>query len=355
MPTSEHFPENWPEWEIDPSTRTSVHVWNKYVPIDTTVGTSAVDLLTVSRGEPAVNLIKNPSIDELHFILDIEHDWGGRNLVVRAVRTRRLKNGAWGKEYPKRTGSSSTAAYLTKKDHEILDLLEMMQESMSYSLNYKLNHVLTPYILEQIIGINRLHWQGLENAEITSGEPCHGILDWQLNKGKLEVSIVDHADRVLLPVTPLMYCDTKTNSIGMLTTVLSDEQEKALSTAPAIPAEQSPAVKKQLEQLFPKSNIALPEVTIRKINSTIAPVPILKLFALEEHVYYLGTIEYEDYADLHYDYDGILVAPHDPTTVLSRTKDGEIEKIQRTHINTRVFYWHFCPRRKLPRTRKKSR
>ena len=63
MPTSEHFPENWPEWEIDPSTRTSVHLWNKYVTIDTNVGTSAVDLLTVSRGEPAVNLIKNPSIE----------------------------------------------------------------------------------------------------------------------------------------------------------------------------------------------------------------------------------------------------------------------------------------------------
>lgn len=63
MPTSEHFPENWPQWEIDPSTRTSVHVWNKYVPIDAQVGTTAVDLLTVSRGEPAVNLVKNPSIE----------------------------------------------------------------------------------------------------------------------------------------------------------------------------------------------------------------------------------------------------------------------------------------------------
>jgi hypothetical protein len=63
MPTSEHFPENWPQWEIDPSTRSSVHLWTKYIPIDTTVGTTAVDLLTVSRGEPAVNLVKNPSIE----------------------------------------------------------------------------------------------------------------------------------------------------------------------------------------------------------------------------------------------------------------------------------------------------
>tara|TARA_R110002020_G_scaffold427393_1_gene636754 strand:+ start:595 stop:1512 length:918 start_codon:yes stop_codon:yes gene_type:complete len=63
MPNTEHFPENWPSWEIDPSTRTSVHVWNKYVPVDVSVGTSAVDLVTVSRGEPSVNLVNNPSIE----------------------------------------------------------------------------------------------------------------------------------------------------------------------------------------------------------------------------------------------------------------------------------------------------
>ena len=63
MPTSDQFPENWESWEIDPSTRTSVHVWNKYVPIDVSVGTSAVDLLSVSRGIPSVNLVTNPSIE----------------------------------------------------------------------------------------------------------------------------------------------------------------------------------------------------------------------------------------------------------------------------------------------------
>ena len=63
MPNSDQFPENWESWEVDPSTRTSVHVWNKYVPIDVSVGTSAVDLLSVSRGTPSVNLIKNPSIE----------------------------------------------------------------------------------------------------------------------------------------------------------------------------------------------------------------------------------------------------------------------------------------------------
>ena len=63
MPNTEHFPENWPSWEIDPSTRTSVHVWIKYIPIDVSVGTSAVDLLSIARGEPSVNLVTNPSIE----------------------------------------------------------------------------------------------------------------------------------------------------------------------------------------------------------------------------------------------------------------------------------------------------
>jgi len=63
MPNTEHFPENWLSWEHDPSTRTSVHVWNKYIPVDVSVGTSAVDLLSISRGIPSVNLVKNPSIE----------------------------------------------------------------------------------------------------------------------------------------------------------------------------------------------------------------------------------------------------------------------------------------------------
>jgi len=55
--------ENWIEWELDPSTRSSVHLWTKYVPISAAVGTSAADLFTLNRGVPAVNHIKNPSFE----------------------------------------------------------------------------------------------------------------------------------------------------------------------------------------------------------------------------------------------------------------------------------------------------
>ena len=56
--------ERWIEWEIDPSTRSSVHLWTKYVPITgRSVGTGAADLFTLNPGTPAVNLVKNPSFE----------------------------------------------------------------------------------------------------------------------------------------------------------------------------------------------------------------------------------------------------------------------------------------------------
>jgi len=55
--------DEWAGWEVDPSTRTSVHAFTKYFPINATVATTAADLLTVSRGIPSVNLVLNPRIE----------------------------------------------------------------------------------------------------------------------------------------------------------------------------------------------------------------------------------------------------------------------------------------------------
>ena len=56
---------DWNGWERDPSTRTSVHAFTKYVPFrDATVANDAVTtLLTVDRGVPSVNLVANPRIE----------------------------------------------------------------------------------------------------------------------------------------------------------------------------------------------------------------------------------------------------------------------------------------------------
>lgn len=52
------------EWEVDPSTRQSVHAYTKYTPFAISTSTTAVDLLSVSKGEIATNLVTNPRIED---------------------------------------------------------------------------------------------------------------------------------------------------------------------------------------------------------------------------------------------------------------------------------------------------
>ena len=51
------------EWDVDSSTRQSVHPATRYVPFEETLSTTAQPLVTASAGLPAVNLVKNPSIE----------------------------------------------------------------------------------------------------------------------------------------------------------------------------------------------------------------------------------------------------------------------------------------------------
>ena len=56
---------DWHGWEVDPSTRSSVHAYTKYdILIDASVANDAVTtLFSVDRGIPSVNLVANPSIE----------------------------------------------------------------------------------------------------------------------------------------------------------------------------------------------------------------------------------------------------------------------------------------------------
>jgi len=51
------------EWEVDSSTRQSVHPYTKYSPFRTATSTTAANLLAIDRGEIAVNWVTNPRIE----------------------------------------------------------------------------------------------------------------------------------------------------------------------------------------------------------------------------------------------------------------------------------------------------
>ena len=56
--------EHWAEWEVDPSTRSSVHLWTKYVTATKTVAQDGITtVLVADKGTPAVNLAGNSSFE----------------------------------------------------------------------------------------------------------------------------------------------------------------------------------------------------------------------------------------------------------------------------------------------------
>lgn len=303
----------------------------------------AADSETAQRNIPLNNWLRRLSVppaesshnkaykDELHFVFDIRIDTRlGRHLNITAFKTQCLKSGAWSKGAKLTTGSTSQAAYISQSDIELLRLIEAVADRQ-LNADYRLIGSSSAYVLQQILATGRSHWQDLNQPLLQFGEPKIAELDWLLSDDLVEVKAVDQPELILIPLEPLLYFDSKHNVIGYLNTELSKEAYRALATAPAIPVEQCKQVKKALKQIFPKSNIAVPTVEIRKVKEKIKPVPCLRIYSIKEDISlpFMMSADYEDYADLHFEYDGIEVSPHSKDKVLKRQVEGHIEHITR--------------------------
>jgi len=79
--------DEWASWEVDPSTRTSVHAFTKYAPITTTLSTTAADIYTVNRGVPSVNLVRNPQLGDATIGGNGLGEWTVNGLASALART----------------------------------------------------------------------------------------------------------------------------------------------------------------------------------------------------------------------------------------------------------------------------
>jgi superfamily II DNA or RNA helicase len=269
--------------------------------------------------------------DELHFVLDIKTDLQhGRHLNVSAIKTQRLKSGLWSKGSKLAIDSMTQTSYINQSDMDLLRLIEAVTNRQD-TADYHLLGSSAAYVLQKIIATERSHWHALNNPPLQMGETLNAELDWLLQDELVEVKALNHPELILMPLESLMYFDNKKNLIGTLQTTLSVDASYALATAPAIPAEQCKQVKKALKQIFPKSNIAVPNIEIRKVKEKIKPQPCLRVYSVKEDISlpFMMSADYEDYADLHFEYEGIEVSPHATDKVLKRQVDGHIEQITR--------------------------
>lgn len=267
---------------------------------------------------------------ELHFVFQIATNLSvGRHIRVDAIKTKKLKNGSWGVGTKLTAGSNSQAAFLTDKDIDLLRLIEAV-DANPYGMEYSLMGTSLSYILERLAATDRSHWQDLNTPAIQLGKSRQGKLDWQLLGAHVQVTALNQEDLVLLPTEPLMYFDLDTHEIGMLVTGLSNDVALLLATAPEIAVDQCPRVKMQLEQSFPDDDIAVPTIEINELRTDIKPVPFLRLFSEKDQVYYpYMADDYDDYADLHFEYNGIKTSPLAAETILNEHVDGHIEQTKR--------------------------
>ncbi len=269
--------------------------------------------------------------DKLHFVFDITTDLQhGRHLNVSAIKTQRLKSGLWSKGTKLVLQQNIHASYIKPSDVELLRLIEAVTDSQDTS-DYRLHGSSAMFVVEKIIATERSHWHVLNNPPLQRGEVLNAELDWLLQDELVEVRALNHPDLILMPLEPLMYFDKVNNLIGALNTELTSDASYALATAPAIPAEQCKQVKRALKQIFPKSNIAVPNIEIRKVKEKIKPIPCLRVYSVKEDISlpFMMSADYEDYADLHFEYDGIEVSPHSTDKILKRQIDGHIELVTR--------------------------
>ncbi|MEL6749803.1 MAG: DEAD/DEAH box helicase [Pseudomonadota bacterium] len=273
---------------------------------------------------------------ELHYVLSLTHDnrLGNPLLQIANYKTRRLKSrNSWSKGTQLTQVSQSQSTFLTAQDKELARLLEANSAEFGYRRhqNAILQGDVAPYLLERLIRSGRAHWESLEGAILNLGQPQPGQINWQLEQQQAKITITEPAGLTLLPVAPPWYLDPQTWQAGPLQTELPANIAATLIQAPPIPVRQCEQVAKVLQQHFPNKSLPLPKAKIKLTGKDIKPQPCLSLVTRENLTmpFYDYEDNWDDYAELSFQYGDTQVNPADPETILLQQTGNHFEQIKR--------------------------
>lgn len=280
-----------------------------------------------SLNSPVTHL---PVSDKLHFLLDIETSVTlGRHLILKTIKSKKLKSGLWAKGTKFTAGSNSSAVFLTADDTALLRFIEAVADHYCEG-QYPLTGPSVQPLLEMVLQTDRSHWQEINNPALCKDEDSAGELDWLLKEKELQIGVVNQPTKIVLPLDPLMYLDCHQHTVGRLITKLEKPVAQVLAMAPAIPAEQATQVKEGLQRRFPNSTIPLPSIELGKLRTDISPTPCLRLFSEQKSNPFGGYSDPNDFIDLQFKYAGTLVSQeHRDGKSITRQVGNKIERIAR--------------------------
>ncbi|PLY03043.1 MAG: helicase SNF2 [Desulfuromonas sp.] len=225
----------------------------------------------------------------LLYLLDEKNRGFEHKVTLRAVKSRRLKRGGWGKannfnlfdlnSYYSYYGSAAGALPL---DYEVARLLA---DDNAYS-----NHL--PQIkgdfgllaLQRLLQSGRCFYRSLDNPPLSLGPPRTASFHWKTEKEKTQLEILlegESSGWLLIPTATPWYLDTQSHQCGPISQPLSTVMLQALRALPEIASDQLTELSYFLLRELPPQSIELPvELVVNQIDQP--PIPHLFLHSVKD-------------------------------------------------------------------------
>ena len=266
------------------------------------------------------------SAELILYCLDMNHYSSGNQLYVKTMKTRQRKDGSYAPATPHYAASaSSQAQYMRDDDPGTLLLLRSLKAGTVKS-EPPLAGTSGAVALQVLIDTGRCHWLNEKYPALQHADALQSSLSWQLQEDATQII---HADAlndasILLPVIPPHYLNTVTGECGVLDCGLSEKLASVLVASPAVTADGVAKLRRALQEEFKGVAVPLPEEPDVHQVHDIDPVPCLRLFNDKPDYRFIDADKaVYGIAELHFDYNGITVYPHDEQTSLARkTKNG---------------------------------
>jgi superfamily II DNA or RNA helicase len=280
-----------------------------------------------TSGKTRAQKPKFPNLQQtLLYILHLDDS----GLLVETSVARRLNGGGYSNiSYyePSLVTGRTPPRFLEPVDLELLNLLDQLPRASGTGVP-RLHGPQSAATFEAILGTGRCYFDNAEDGDpLSLGEPRQLEVLWIMDDFGYQRAgsrITPKADAIL-PLSSPWYLDLTKGQCAPVETGLQPDLIYALLNLAPVPPEQAKKVYESFVKAYPNSPVPPLQQLDIKTQPKVKSVPCLRLKTVEEPTW--GNIsDFFDFATLNFDYGGIEINQHSPTT---RVVNGEIIRVQR--------------------------
>ena len=261
-----------------------------------------------AAGKPAERYSEDVK-QRLLYILEPERN--SRDITLRFVTTRVLKDGRYGKATDYAASNilkDQVPSYILSSDADILRTVANDRSLGASSLTgeFRLKGESGIRLLRKLVESKRCHWLNKDTPALKMGKKQEASWHWVCDtRGAQYVSLdfpESMGDTVYTRTSPPWYIDTKHACCGVIASAVDDETAEKLLNITPIPLEASDEDFREVCEDLPKG-IVHPE-RVQHCKRMVAPVPVIQLLSKEMVSPKTLRSETTHIVALYFDYDG---------------------------------------------------